>query len=287
MCGVRGLHTHASSGGCPVSVFELIPYANIEIIARMLPSRPPSNPFARSIHFPRIALATVCFAAGAVFILAALVLWPSVYLGIADRVNWRLGRTAAGQIELEQTLIQLQLRGDAAAGDRATLIFGDSHLHGLPASALGDAVTNYAIGGEPASRLAERIGRYPSVRQARRIILLSGTNDLAAGVPPSVIAASIASAMQLVPHHTPVLLLEVPPAHVGTAAQGSRATLNQELARRCAARPGCHLLALAVLADPQDRLQARYAGSDGIHLSDAGYRALAGALNNALREISP
>lgn len=253
----------------------------------MLPPHPPSSTFGMLVRAPRVALAAACFAAGAAFMLAALILWPGVYLDISSRINWRLGLPAVGQMQLERTLIQLQLRGDAAAGDHATLLFGDSHLHGLPASALGDAVTNYSIGGEPASRLAERIGRYASVRRARRIVLLSGSNDLAAGVPPAAIAGSIASAMQQVPHHTPVLLLEVPPARIDAAAQASRVTLNQHLARHCSARPHCHLLALAVLADPQDRLQEKYSDSDGVHLSDAGYVVLAAALNRALGEVSP
>ena len=224
---------------------------------------------------------------GAAFSLAILVIWPDVYLEIADRFRWRLGLPAVGQVRLEATLAQVQLRGDSVAGgSRATLLFGDSHLHGLPAAALDGAVTNYAIAGEPASRLARRMGRYASVQQSRQVVLLSGGNDLAAGVSPAATAESVALAMRQIPPGTTVLLIEVPPVHADSIRHAAVLKLNQELSRHCAARSNCRFVKLSALADSQNRLRSEYSSADGIHLSAAGYQVLADALKEVIRHAS-
>lgn len=229
-----------------------------------------------------VALTFACLVSGAVMLLTVLVVWPSVYFEVADRFRWRLHLPKVGQIKLEATLVQVQLRGDPLVGNNATLLFGDSHLHGLPTSVLGETVTNYAIAGEPASRLAERIGRYPSLSKVRKVVLFSGSNDLAAGVSPLAAADAVASAMQQVPAGTPVILVEVPPSRSSQERQAIALAFNSELARRCALRPGCRLLPLSVLADQQGRLHPDYSSSDGIHLSIAGYQVLAQALSASL-----
>lgn len=220
-------------------------------------------------------------------VVLALALWPAIYLDIADRLRWRLGLPSVAQLQLERTSIALHLRGADYAAPTSTLLFGDSHLHGLPTAELGVPVTNYAIGGETAERLAVRMSRYSSVRKAGRIVIQSGANDLAAGGSPTATADFLAAAMQQVPAATPVLLVALPPSRENAVRQGAIAALNRESASRCAARPSCRLVKLDALANPDGSLRADHADHDGVHLSAAGYRVFAQILGDALRETSP
>jgi hypothetical protein len=232
----------------------------------------------------RLLLAVFCFSLGAAITLITLACWPNIYLEIADRFRWRQGLPSVGQVKLEETLIQIQLRGDALLHARSTLLFGDSHTHSLPSSALGGRVTNYSIAGEPAYRLAERIKRYPSLQIVKRVMLSTGTNDLVAGVPPVTAADFVSSAMQHVPSSTQILLIEVPPSRGNQALHEASQKFNAELSRRCAARPRCQIIALSDLADPEGWLQPQYASSDGVHLSPAGYRIFSYVLTKALHD---
>jgi lysophospholipase L1-like esterase len=215
------------------------------------------------------------------FVLLALICWPNPYLELADRVRWRVSLPSVGQIQMESTLAAVQLRGDAVVSQHATLLFGDSHLHGMPTSALGGKVTNYAIAGEPASRMAARMRRYTSVNTAKQVIILSGSNDLVAGASPQQAADSVALAIDLVPVLVPVLLVELPPVR-GNAISSNRSTaLNIELASVCSQRPNCRLVRLQALHDAAGQLAAAYAAKDGVHLSAAGYQVLVDAITDS------
>lgn len=222
------------------------------------------------------------FSIGAVFTVFALIRWPDRYLELADRTRWRMSMPSVGQLQLEATLTAIQLRGDAVGGANPTLLFGDSHLQGLPTSALGERVTNYAIAGEPASRLATRMRRYTSVITAQKVIIHSGGNDLVAGLSPQQAAESVALAIAVVPSRVPVFLVELPPVR-GNANRGVQVTaLNIELASVCAQRLHCSLIRLQALYDASGQLAAAYAAPDGVHLSAAGYQVLVDALIGAL-----
>lgn len=233
-------------------------------------------------HLRYLFLIVVCSTFVAGFALLALISWPSLYLELADRVRWRLGKPSVGQIQLEATLTTVQLRGDAVAGAHPTLLFGDSHFHGLPTSALGVKVTNYAIAGEPASSLAVRMRRYTSVNTAQQVIIHTGGNDLVAGASPRQTAESVALAIALVPSRVPVFLVELPPVR-GNSSRGVQVTaLNIELASVCAQHLHCSLIRLQPLYDASGQLAAAYAAYDGVHLSAAGYQVLVDALIGAL-----
>lgn len=215
-------------------------------------------------------------------VVVALVWWPNLYYELADRTRWRMSMPSVGQLQLEATLTAIQLRGDAVVGPNPTLLFGDSHLQGLPTSALGERVTNYAIAGEPASRMALRMRRYKSVNTAQKVIIHSGGNDLVAGASPRQTAESLALSIALVPSRIPVFLVELPPVR-GKANRGVQvAALNIELARVCAQRLHCSLIRLQALYDSSGQLAAAHAAPDGVHLSAAGYQVLVDALIGAL-----
>lgn len=221
--------------------------------------------------------ALAAFALGALALLLVLLAQPAFYLRLADGLRWRLGLPALAQIDYEQSLALAQKRGELLAGPCAVLLFGDSHLQGLPGSALGAELSNFAIAGEPAERLAQRIGTYASLQQARHIVLLSGANDLASGRTAAQAAASMAAVLAQIPAGTSLSLLGLPPS-----TQPARPALNAGLQALCTARPGCSFVSLEALSDGLGALSPELAAADGIHLSAAGYGRLAATIRAAL-----
>lgn len=218
-------------------------------------------------------LVLTAFALGALTLLFLLLAQPAIYLRLADGLRWRLGLPALAQIDYEQSLALAQKRGESQAGPCAVLLFGDSHLQGLPSSALGAELSNFAIAGEPAERLAQRIRAYASVQLARHIVLLSGANDLAAGRTAAQAAASMAEVLAQIPASTSLSLLGLPPS-----TQPARPALNAALQTLCTARPGCSFVSLEALGDGLGALSPELAAADGIHLSAAGYGRLAAVI---------
>lgn len=221
--------------------------------------------------------------AGAVAMGGGLVFKPALYFAVADRLAWRLGTPVAGQQQLEATLDTLYRRGDPLVARDATLLLGDSHLHGFPASLLGAPAVNYAIGGETAAHLALRVGAYGALRQAGRVVVLSGRNDLAQGRPPEAVAAAVMRVVDLVPPSTPVYLLGIPSVRGSIDARDSTQATNRLLAAACGEHIHCHFITTEGLDDTHGELDIRYASADGVHLNPNGYAHLARLIRAALR----
>jgi len=228
-----------------------------------------------------ISTACATAAALAVFLLSR----PDLYLRAADHVNWRFGWPSPAQARLESILERVHLRADALVEPGATLLFGDSHLHALPASALPVRVVNYAISGETAAALSERIGRYGSVAQSGRIVVLTGQNDLARGADDASVTGAVDTILRRVPATTGVVLIALLPASEPDVAVARRTRLNARLEQICSARPGCRFMPSGALADAEGRLDARYAERDGIHLTAVGYQTLSVALKPAFDQV--
>ncbi len=222
---------------------------------------------------------------GAVLAAGFLAADPALYFSLADRVAWRLGTPAPGQIRLEDTLHTLYRRGDALIGSDATLLLGDSHLHGFPTSLLPGSV-NFSIGGETAAHLAERVADYTAPLRVRQVVLLTGRNDLAQGRAPAAVADAVGRILGYIPQRTVVVLLGIPTVRSGGNAVHSTREANRLLAEACAARPGCRFVSTESLADAGGALDARVASADGVHLNPAGYAELA-ALIAAATQTPP
>ena len=212
--------------------------------------------------------------AGAVLAAGLLATDPARYFSLADRVAWRLGSPAPGQTRLEDTLHTLYRRGDALIGSDATLLLGDSHLHGFPTSLLPGSV-NFSIGGETAAHLAERVADYTAIGRVRQVVLLTGRNDLAQGRAPAAVADAVGRVLGYLPQRTVVVLLGIPTVRSGGNAVNSTRETNRLLAELCAARPNCRFVSTESLADASGALDARFASADGVHLNPAGYAELA------------
>ncbi len=194
----------------------------------------------------------------------------------------------SGQARLETTLRAIYNRGDALIDNQSTLLLGDSHLHSFPTSMLKGVGVNFAIAGETAEQLAERITDYTSVERVKQIVLLTGRNDLAQGRAPQAMAMSVARVLDQIPMTTPVALVGIPPLRQAEDVENrSTQEANQLLARHCSNRARCIFVDIESLADASGSLRQNYALSDGVHLTAAGYTQLAVLINCVLSQPQP
>lgn len=225
----------------------------------------------------RMQRITFCLALAALatplIVVVALVRWPAAFIEISNQLSWRAQWPSLLQAQLEQTLFSLQARGDALVKPEDTLLFGDSHLQALPGSSLAHSV-NYAIGGETAERLVNRIGKYRSLHRVRQIVVLTGRNDLAKKAATVEIARSMAGVLGQIPPSVSVVVLGIPPANENTSLIAQRRNINLEFQRLCASRPLCRFSDLESLADNQGKLRIEFNSGDGIHLNESGNRIL-------------
>ena len=209
---------------------------------------------------------------------------PDLYIGISDTLSWRLSMPPVGQTRLETTLRTIHMRADALVNGDATVLLGDSHLHGLPGSVLGRPVVNYAIAGETADQMAIRVGLYGSLARARRVILLSGRNDLARGQTPAQVAQSITRTLDRIPTTTPISLVAIPALGTPPINGDPAAEANRLLEQICSARSQCRFIDTRPLADATGALRAEYCAADGIHLTSKGYAKLSSLILAGIQE---
>lgn len=154
------------------------------------------------------------------------------------------------------------------------------------------AVANAAIGGNRV-QLAGGYGPTLLTRFARdvtsrpgigTVVLLAGTNDVAAGLPAAVLTSRLAQLCdQAHAAGLRVVLLTLPPAHRRPARlEPVRAAVDRWI--RTASAADAVVDADAVLRDPAQptHLLPRYDRGDGLHLSPAGHRALGDAVAEQL-----
>jgi lysophospholipase L1-like esterase len=181
--------------------------------------------------------------------------------------------------------IARQLAADAVAPEGAFVLLGDSIFEGLDASALGPGVLNFGISGDTSRGLLNRIDRYRSLAKARAIVLEIGINDLAHQTGDDIAAnyRQILAALSKEPRLYLIGILPIDEAPFMAAkgvwiSNAEIAQINTAAAELCQQRGNC------VLLQPfgTGSLRSEYHIGDGLHLSEAGYAVLAGALKAAL-----
>jgi lysophospholipase L1-like esterase len=192
-------------------------------------------------------------------------------------------------------MVANQQRIDAQAAG-SVVIIGDSLVQGMNVNRLMPDVVNYGIAGDTIGGVAQRLLSYPSLNQARAIIVAIGINELAEHDADEA-AAAYRRLMALLPEGVPIIasaVLPVDEPHLRfpdrfrSNAQIKR--LNAGIAKICAARAGCSFVdAGATLADAGGNLRREFHDGDGLHLSAAGYGPWVAALRAALiaRGVTP
>lgn len=149
----------------------------------------------------------------------------------------------------------------------------------------------FGVGDSPATRFRFDVAAAAGVTD---VVLHIGTNDIAEGRTADQLQAGLVRfADQARAAGLRVFLTTITPSRTGpratAAAQATRTAVNSwVLAHGPAHADGVFDFAAAV-ADPArpDRLESSYDAGDGLHLSAAGYRALAGAVHTDRLTGSP
>jgi lysophospholipase L1-like esterase len=129
---------------------------------------------------------------------------------------------------------------------------------------------------------------------ATDVVLHIGTNDVAAGrAPGEIVAGLVAFAERARAAGTRLVLTTITPSRTGPhgtpAAVATREAVNTWVREHGPAHADAVADFAAAVADPADpaRLAPQYDSGDGLHLSAAGYRALAAAVDPARLTGSP
>jgi hypothetical protein len=134
------------------------------------------------------------------------------------------------------------------------VFLGDSLTQGLAVDAVSPLAVNYGVAGAKSSDLVPAVRQLGSLKRARAVALMIGTNDVGRGVVDGIegrlraISASIP---------VPVIWTEIPP-HSG----GDVSAVNAAAAKVCAERPDCTFLRMGWGAADM--------ATDGVHLSPEG-----------------
>ncbi len=188
---------------------------------------------------------------------------------------------------LYEAQLARQLAASAAAPVGAVAFFGDSILEGLDATALTPGALNFGIGGDTSRGLLDRISRYSSLTAARAIFLEIGINDLLHSTRDDVVA-NYRRILATLPNQPRLYLIGILPiderafvaAYGDLASNATIARLNLGIRELCLRRGNC----VPLQPFGGDALLPAYHKGDGVHLSEAGYRALETAIKAALAE---
>lgn len=106
---------------------------------------------------------------------------PRVFDGLMWRIERFQGRDSYPQRTLENFLYRLNSWQDQSSPKGSFYLIGDSHLQLIPQH-LSAWSLNFAINGQPMSRLITRVGQLPGLKSAGAVIVNGGENDLAYGI---------------------------------------------------------------------------------------------------------
>lgn len=218
--------------------------------------------------------------------MAALIACAAFIIGgsarLSDALLWRVeawqSAPTVSQRIFERRTIAHQLSLDRLVPPGSLLFFGDSHLQALPVGGLAQAY-NFAIGGETAQRLNERLDRYASLSSARAVVIGAGTNDLIEGREPGQVAQAWRNVLDRMPPSAHVVCVGVPFAHGRPDDAGPYAQVNEHVASLCAQR-GYPVVPVVAGAGTF----AGVALTDGVHLDGPGSLLLLQAIKDVLEK---
>lgn len=190
--------------------------------------------------------------------------------------RWQSAPTVSQRI-FERRTVAHQLNVDRLVPRGAVLFFGDSHIQTLPTGGLAQAY-NFAIGGETAQRLSQRIYRYASLASARAVVLGAGTNDLIEGRSAEDVRLAWGAILDRMPASARIVCVGIP-----GAAGGPAEAVNQRVAELCRQRGH----AVVTVVPGQGALARASMAADGLHLDATGSLALLQAVEALLTRNPP
>jgi lysophospholipase L1-like esterase len=203
-------------------------------------------------------------------------------------ITWRseawFNRVSSQQIQLERETLALWARGLSLSPKGQTLLLGDSHLHGLPASAIDANVLNLAIGGLTAERLEHYLsnGELVLPESAQRVLLV-GHNDLNTATSPEMLGISISKLIDRLGKGSALVVVEMLPRPIALSSVASlerSKVINSLLRTACDggsksnAANSCRWVPATPFKGADGFLKPEFGLTSDVHLNLEGYRAL-------------
>jgi lysophospholipase L1-like esterase len=146
-------------------------------------------------------------------------------------------------------------------------------------------IANRGYAGHTTAQLLDEVDEVASHRP-RSVFILTGTNDIRDGHPPSWTVDRLGKIIDRIRHGAPgavvVLQTILPRADARQAARDTNTAI-----RRLASERGLELLDLYVAFDDGAGALRTGETTDGLHLAPAGYQRWASVLDKALRTLAP
>lgn len=211
-------------------------------------------------------------------------LWPALRVHGINALLWVEQRARPQHVVATQRALEAWLPASAV------VIAGDSFAVMLPARWVDARAAGFGLSGALVEHVRGQLRDLHSLRSARALVLLAGSNDVVHR-PAAVAESELRALLAGLPANLPVLLCTIPP--VNPLIHRERppeaiAQLNQRWQACAEGRPRTRLVRVeSVLADGDGRLRKEFHQGDGLHLNAEGNRRLAALLREILAEIAP
>jgi hypothetical protein len=185
---------------------------------------------------------------------------------VADGLLWRiekLERTPSmGQRAFEVRMERYFLWFEQFLEADKVVFFGDSHLQLIPPAST-EWAANFAVNGQPISRMVERVPKFASLNKAPAIFINGGENDLSHGSSVEQIATYWKQLLTNLPNTKKLICVGLPEA-AGPRREAEKVReLNLKIATVCA-QAGAKFLALKM---GEGAFVNHRLADDSVHLS--------------------
>lgn len=222
-------------------------------------------------------------------LLAALALRQSSYIE-PFTCRWGLESSEVCNSAYREELTAFQIRADALTPAGSILFFGDSIIQGLGVSAISPLALNYGIGSETAAELVKRFPKYPSTKNAKAVVLLTGINDLKTASDDALLS-TIDQLLVLITDSVfychALLPIDEPVRSDWQSRSNERIRqFNEKLQPLCEGAGGEYIDVAAELMDDSGNLKAEHHIGDGLHPSTLGNITIARNIARVLADAN-
>ncbi|WP_028471273.1 SGNH/GDSL hydrolase family protein [Neptunomonas japonica] len=183
------------------------------------------------------------------------------------------------QVEMQAHL----KRVDKNTTSGSVIFLGDSITQGMSVSDISNKSVNFGLGGDTSKNLLSRVASMESIKEADKIIIEIGVNDIQQGLINTV--KNVERILNLIDSSVPVFLLAILPVDESKTKKINRtiATTNKEYKAICEKKENCTFIEnYQRLMNSNRQLKKQYHSGDGVHLNESGYSTLKSILSQVI-----